>query len=242
MENLIVKGLKQVSPIVGYQVKHPVRHQMPISNSTAAAIFGIFCLMGFAPMASQASTAFYTNAITFDAAEPGLTAINFSGLTAGLRPDNFSLAGVTFSTLNPGASASALLVFDNMIGNNWFGDTLNLTFPAAVNAVGAEIVSQVGETGGSPISAPITETVYSGSAIIGQKIITEASGFFGVTSSSPISEITFFSDCQSDCSTFVSDLSFAQQTPVPITGSYALMLTGLGFMVPIVRRRSLQTA
>jgi len=232
MKNFIDNNLKSVSSEVSCPAKHPMCNLI-----TLPVMFAIFSLMAFTPAVSQANTIFYTDPTTFDSSVTNLASVDFSGLTAGVRANNFSLAGVAFSTSQPFSSSSALLVFDNMIGNNWFGDTLNLSFSSGVNAVGADIVSRLGEVGVSPISAPITVTVYSGSSIIEQKTITEASGFFGVSSSSSISKVTFFSDCQSDCSTFISNLAIAQLVPVPGPDSFVLMLIGMGLLAPIARYR-----
>jgi hypothetical protein len=60
--------------------------------------------------------------------------------------------------------------------------------------------------------------------------VTESSGFFGVTSMTPITEVTFFSDCSS----LLSNLSLV--TPAPEPDSLGLMLVGLGFLAIVARR------
>ena len=120
------------------------------------------------------------------------------------------------------------------IGNNWFGDTLVLTFAPSIAAVGFNVVSEIDEPGATPGSAPITEVAYSGTTELGSRTVTEALGFFGIASTTPITEIAIFSDCDTDCSTNVSALSLAGTagsggagTAVPESSGVGLFLTGL---------------
>ena len=76
--------------------------------------------------------------------------MSFSGLSDGIRSTGFTLPGVTFSTLAPGSSSSALIVFGGRLGNNWFGESLVLSFAPGVTAVGADILNEIGEVGATP--------------------------------------------------------------------------------------------
>ena len=106
--------------------------------------------------------------------------------------------------------------------------------PRVSQQIGFNVVSEIDEPGGTPVSAPITEMAYSGATQLGSHTVTEASGFFGISSITPITEITLFSDCNTDCSTNVSALSIAGTagsggtgTAVPEPPGVALMLAGL---------------
>ncbi len=180
---------------------------------------------------------FYTDQTAFNAAEPSATPVSFSGLTDGTRPNGFTLQGVTFSA----APGGGLIVFNGMLGNNFFGDTLALSFGSGVTAMGTDIVNALAETGAPPAqSAPITEEVFSGSTLIGQTTVTEASGFFGVVSTIPIAEVTFFSDCQSDCNSLLSNLSIVSAPPasVPEPSNLCVLLAALGIFTGIRSRLS----
>lgn len=190
--------------------------------------------------AAHAATIFYSDAGAFSAAEPGLAPVSFSGLGASqpyIHPNGLVFPGVTISTVAPGMQSSALVVFKNSVGNNWFGDTVVLSFAPDVNAVGADIFNQVGEPGSVIVSAPITEDVYSGATLLGERMVTEGSGFFGVSSTSAITKVTFFSDCDVDCSTFVNDISLSSASPTPEPAGWALMLAGFGLVGAAARRR-----
>jgi hypothetical protein len=105
--------------------------------------------------------------------------------------------------------------------------------------VGTDIVNMVLEPGALPQSAPITEDVFgAGNTLLGEKMLTESSGFLGVTSSTLITKVTFFSDCESDCSSLLSNLSIvtpAAETPLP--AALPLFATGLGVAGLLARRR-----
>jgi hypothetical protein len=184
--------------------------------------------------ACHAATVFYSTQAGFDTAEPGAVGVSFSGLTNGIRPNSFTLPGVTFSTEAPGSAASALIVYGDSIGNNWFGDTLVLSFGSGVDAVGGDILNQIAEQGSAPQSAPITEDVFSGAILLGQTTVTESSGFFGARSDTPITKVTFFSDCENDCSSLLSNLSIVAPTvtatplppALPMFGAVFAGLTG----------------
>ena len=219
------------------------RHSWKTTDVSLGLIAASF--FGLAPLAVHAAPIFYTDAATFGAAQPGLASQSFAGLTQGIHANNLAVSEVTFSTQSPGQQSSALDVYGSSIGNNWFGDTLVLTFSPTVTAVGAQIVSEIGEQGASPVSAPITERVYSGATLLGARTVTEASGFFGVASATSITSITLFSDCDVDCSTFVSNLSLGAASTsggsggasngggqggtaaVPEPASFASLLAGL---------------
>ncbi len=193
----------------------------------ALAVIGVLTIN---PAASHAAT-FYTDETSFNSAAPTATAIGFGGLTNGYY-SSLAVSGVTFTSVHPLFSSEAMVVYNGLVGNATFGDTLVLSFGSGVTAVGTNIINQIAEPGGPTHSAPITEEVYAGSTLLGQKTVTETSGFFGVTSATDITKITFFSDCNEDCSSLLSNLSVATQASAttPLPAALPLFATGLGVM------------
>jgi MYXO-CTERM domain-containing protein len=205
-----------------------------------ALVLTIGCLAAITSAAAQAKVTFFSNEAAFTAAEPGASPVSFASLIGPLQPyvlaDGLPLPGATVSTKGKGTPSSGLIVFRNSIGNNWFENRVVLSFAPDLNAVGVNVFSELGEVGASPIIAPITENVFSGSKLIGSRTQGKASGyFFGASSAIPITEVTLFSNCNQDCSTFVSSISLnpvalgATLTPsVPEPDSWALVLAGFG--------------
>jgi hypothetical protein len=100
--------------------------QRPVPPPLRLAVAVVLGLM-IAPVTSHASTVFYTDQAAFGTAAPGATAVSFSGLT-GVRANGFMSSGVTFSTLTPFSASQALIGGGGKLGNNYFGNTLVLSF------------------------------------------------------------------------------------------------------------------
>lgn len=213
-------------------------------------------LLPMAPARSHASLSYYNTRSAFDAAEPGLPvqsfdSANLSGQPYATQPNGINsatnngvfstgsiLPGLTLGTLNPGAQATALEVYSGgpvgtkSIGNNWFGDTLVLTFGPGVSAVAEDAFANA--SSGLSFAGTITEETFSGSTVLGSKTLTEAVGgsvFFGVSSSTlPITSVEITWGGDNDASTFVSNVAFGTAPePSSFVGAAVFSLLALWF-------------
>ncbi|MDP9127760.1 MAG: hypothetical protein M3N08_05830 [Pseudomonadota bacterium] len=193
-----------------------------------AASLASIIFLGSLPTSSVAATVFYSNDATFLSATPAAEVLDLSGLANGVYANGLTLSDVTFATLSPVSTSQALIVSAGRIGNNTFGDTLSLAFGPDVTAFGTNVLNAIAEPGGPVSTAPITEDVYSSTTLVGQQTITESSGFFGVSSTAPITKITFISECESDCSTLLSNISVnAPVSDVPLPEALPLFAAAL---------------
>ena len=204
-------------------------------------MIGTTALMTMAPAVSQGGVVFYTNQAAFYAAEPGLPVQSFDGAnlfsqafvtqTNGLNRATSNavfdagsiLPGLTISTLAPGIQSQALIVDGGgpvgaiSVGNNWFGDTLVLSFAPGVLAVGENLFANTGY--GTSFAGNNTEEVFNGTTSLGSITVSNAAGgydFIGVSSTNlPITSVQFTWDGDGDGITFVSHIAFGTIVPNP---------------------------
>jgi hypothetical protein len=129
-------------------------------------VLALIGLVALAPAVAQAASplTFYPTRDALNAAYPGLSLQTFT--SAELYDEPFVteanpldrktndavfkkgsiLPGLTIRTLKPGLASNALLVYGGgpvgtiSVGNYWFGDTLELSFPLGVQAVGENAI------------------------------------------------------------------------------------------------------
>lgn len=206
-------------------------------------------LMALAPSFSHAGLTFYSSRLMFDAAAPGLSVEGFesanvasgtyagesSPISATTNDSIFStgsiLPGLTISNLGAGNVPGLVVYGDDSIwfgtkcvGNNWFGDTLELSFGPGVNAVGTDLFAATSP--GLTLAGDFQVDVYSGASLLGSRITSESRGgfgFTGVTSTTPITSIRLLYTTD-DASTFVDNVAFG---PVPEPSVFVAMAGGL---------------
>ncbi|MGD0960019.1 MAG: hypothetical protein ABSB19_09440 [Methylomonas sp.] len=207
------------------------------------------------PSISQGSVIFYTTPSSFATAEPGLPAQGFSGANLFNQPyvdqANFLssttndavfplgsiLPGLTISTLNPGLASNALVVYAGAIGNNWFGDTLEMSFAPGVSAVAENYFASV--AGQSPIATSFTENVYDGATLLASNTFNGAANytnFFGVSSTTQITKITIANNYDSDASTFVGNIAFGP-TQAPLPSPFWMFSSIIAVLIGMTGRR-----
>lgn len=199
-------------------------------------------LMTMAPAVSQGGVVFYTNQPAFNAAEPGLPVQSFDSANLFSQPYVYEtnglnsvtanavfasgtiLPGLTISTLSPGLQSTALIVYGGgpvgaiSVGNNWFGDTLVLSFAPGVSAMAEDLFANTAAS--TSFAGNNTEEVFNGTTSLGSITVSNAAGgydFIGVISTNlPITSVQFTWDEDGDAITFVSHIAFGAIVPNPI--------------------------
>jgi hypothetical protein len=244
---------------VGGQI---MKRMLPSAHLSVSALIAAIGLVTALPEVSRASLVYYTTAALFDAAEPGLPVQTFT--TANLynqpyvvqsSPLNSStndavfaagsiLPGLTISNSGPGPAATGLLVYGDNIGNNWFGDSLILSFSPGVSAVGEDVFANTAY--GESFAGNITEDIFNGTQSLGSKTYTETAGgslYFGVSSTTvPITSVELTWDGDGDGITFARNIAFGPSSasvPEPSTSAcLALGSVFFGLPIAILRRRA----
>ena len=224
--------------------------------------FGVVGMILLNSSVAHAGLTYYANRSDFNTAEPGLPLQSFdsanlfnqpyvvfgsplnSATSDGVFGPGDILPGLAISTLNPGLTSTALIAYGGgpvgtkSVGNNWFGDTLVLSFAPGVSAVAEDVFGNT--SNGPSFAGPITEEVFDGSVSLGSKTLSEAAGgqiFFGVSSSTqPITSIQLSWGGDGDATTYVSSIAFGSPAPEP--NVYFLMTAGLVTLRGIAGRRS----
>jgi len=202
-------------------------------KSLSAVLIASLALTG-SIQAKTSPLTFYADRTRFDVAEPGLPVQSFTGanmfgqpyvtqpspLSASTNDGVFAagsiLPGLMITTVHPGSKTTALAVISEgplgtvSVGDNWFGDTLVLSFPSGVAAVGENLFANTAY--GTSFAGTVTVQYYSGKKLLGSKKFTEAAGgyvFAGVSSSgAPITAVAMSWDGNEDASVFVSSIAF----------------------------------
>ena len=218
-----------------------------------AVASSVICLIAVLPQVSRASLIYYATSSLFNAAVPGLPVQTFasanlygqpyvvqaSPLNSSTSNSVFSagsiLPGLTISNSGPGPAAAGLLVYGNNIGNNYFGDSLILSFNPGVSAVGENVFANTAS--GPSFAGSITEDLFNGTQSLGSKTYTEAAGgslFFGVSSTTTlITSVELTWDGNEDGITFASNIAFggnSSAVPEPST----LAFPAVGFILVVV--------
>jgi hypothetical protein len=199
-------------------------------------VLALIGLVALAPAMAQAASplTFYPTRDALNAAYPGLSLQKFTN--AELYDEPFVtqanpldhktndavfkkgsiLPGLTIRTLKPGLESNALLVYGGgpvgtiSVGNYWFGDTLELSFPLGVQAVGENVFGNTSY--GTSFAGKISAQFFHGKTYLGGKTFTEASGaylFIGASSSTlPITSVRISWQSDGDANTYVSDIAF----------------------------------
>lgn len=206
---------------------------------SVAIMIAVGGLMTTAPAVSQGALVFYITRGLFNAAEPGLPVQSFDSANLFNQPYVFEtnglnsatsnavfaagsiLPGLTLSTLNPGAQSTALIVYGGgpvgtkSVGNNWYGDTLVLSFAPGAFAVAADIFANT--SGGPSYAGNITAEMFNGTTPLGSKPLTETAGgsvFLGVSSTTlPITSVEITWGGDNDATTYVSSIAFGSSLP-----------------------------
>ena len=180
------------------------------------------------------SLTWYASQAAFDSAEPGLPVQSFDSahfnppyalianhLNADTNDGVFApgdiLPNLDIYTKRPGSPSNALIVYGGgpvdtvSVGNNWYGDTLILSFPSAVTAVGETVFGAT--SGGPSFAGKIHEDVFSGSKRLGGMTFREQTGgsvYIGVAAprATPITQVRITWQCCNDATTYVSSLAF----------------------------------
>ncbi len=199
----------------------------------AVVLIGLFALC---PNLAQAASplTFYPSRDALNAAYPGMSQQGFTN--ADLYDEPFVthanpldhktndavfkkgsiLPGIAIRTLHPGLASNALLVYGGgpvgttSVGNYWFGDTLELSFPLGVQAVGENVFGNTSY--GTSFAGKISAQFFHGKIYLGGKVFTEAAGaylFIGASSSTlPITSVRISWQSDGDANTYVSDIAF----------------------------------
>jgi len=201
-------------------------------------------LVIFATSMATASTE-YTNQAAFNAAVTGITTYNFDGYAPSgdqAFDPAVSAGGVAFS----GAAGQIFAAWGT--GNGYYGDSsfisgqdpagissqLNVTAVGGVTAIGFTIGSYV-----VGADLPLSITLSTGEIF---NLLTPSNAgidtaFIGFTSSTPITSINFAE------SGYTIDITkFEVASPVPLPASAWLMLSGLGGLGAMARRRRQEIA
>jgi hypothetical protein len=241
-------GLLTTIATVGGQIMNRL---IPKARRSLFALIGAVGLVTALPEVSKASLVHYSTAALFDAAEPGLPIQTFTSANlynepyvVESSPLNSStddavftagsiLPGLTISNSGPGPAATGLLVYGDNIGNNWFGDSLILSFSPGVSAVGEDVFANTAY--GESFAGNITEDIFNGPQLLGSKTYTEAAGgslYFGVSSTNvPITSVELTWDGDGDGITFARNIAFCpSSTAVPEPSTFACLALGSVFL------------
>jgi hypothetical protein len=202
---------------------------------------------------ASASVTFYGNQAAFQAAAPGLPTETFAGLAAdlGLGPSgamgiNNPVNSTLYAGMVPGATYSAntsnggdvAVVGPNYVGStldgyglfsNYFGGMV-IDFAPGVGALSLDTYSLFG-------ASNATINVFDAGGLIGSLSFAVPNNgpgaFFGVTSTTGITEITMSAD--GGQSPGFTNVSFGNAVPEP--AAWALMIGGFGMAGASLRRR-----
>ena len=193
-----------------------------------------------ANVAGAAELTFFATRSDFDAAEPGLPVQSFdsanllgqpyvtqaSPLSAATNDAVFAkgsiLRGLTIRTLHPGSVSTALIVYGGgpvgsiSVGNNWYGDTLLLSFVPGVTAVAEDVFANTAS--GPSFAGPITVQIFAGGKSLGARSFKEAAGgsvFVGAASATAITRVAITWGGDNDATTFVSNVAFGTPAAAP---------------------------
>jgi hypothetical protein len=190
--------------------------------------------LGLPHLAWPGSIQFFATRSAFDLAAPKVPTQGFDGAKLDgqpyviqANPLNWAtndavfskgsiLPGLKISTRHPGQAATALIVYAGgpagatSVGNNWFGDTLVLSFPNGVTVVGETVFANT--SAGPSFAGQITEQVFHGSRLLASKTVRETAGddvFIGATSPAmTITSVRISWASDQDATTYVSGISF----------------------------------
>lgn len=212
--------------------------------------FAIILSFALLSLGHQAQAATYTSSSAFAAATTGLTVENYGSYSAGtLVPQGSTLGGLTYS-FSTGAGLGGIITnqFNSFSGTSlgavqsngdqfFYGnDGFTVTFAAPVTAVGIF----------ANVNPGTTFLLSTAAGSVGQTVSTydtSTFGFFGITSATPFTSATFFS--QNVDSTFnIPEIEFAVAA-VPEPATWAMMILGfcgLGLMAYRRRRTTLRLA
>jgi hypothetical protein len=200
---------------------------------SAIALIGLIALC---PNLAQAASplTFYPTRAALNAAYPGMSQQSFT--SADLYDEPFVtqanplssktndavfkkgsiLPGLTIRTLRPGLASNAIIVYGGgpvgtiSVGNYWFGDTLELSFPLGVQAVGENVFGNTSY--GTSFAGKISVQFFHGKTYLGGKTFSEAYGaylFVGASSSTlPITSVRINWQSDGDANTYVSAIAF----------------------------------
>jgi hypothetical protein len=211
---------------------------------TIVVLGSVASLTSLAPSPSHASVLTYCPTRTaFDGAAPGLPVQDFQPITdpglihsplsnssnnTDFPPGNI-LPGITFS-----ASGGDLYIFNGALSTFTFERKPIMSFAPGVAAVGLDWFGSTGSPGGGK-AGDFTAQMFNGATLLGTQTLSEpanATGFFGVSSTTDISEIdiTFQATCTTsgcdagDANPFIDNIAFGPPTLTPIPEPTSLTL------------------
>jgi hypothetical protein len=183
---------------------------------------------------SQEGVLFYTARSSFNTAEPGLPvqSFNSANMSAGnllvespqissSTSDSIFSLGSILSNLTISAPTALEVVKGGpvpgasvYVGPEYFQTGLNLSFAQGVSAVGADVF--ILYPGHQNPADSFTATVYNGTTMLGSHTFSEAANsyaFAGVSSTTPITQVTLLYDGGFDAATFAANIAFGTSVP-----------------------------
>lgn len=205
---------------------------MNIVKLAAAAL-----LSALAPAAAQAQVTFYTTQASYNAAVAGSTTTNFTFGNTGNAP-SYTVGNLTFAS--PGTVfTSAAVPGGDFGGSAYIGmqDAAGVPGTLGTVTVSGGNTRGVSFTLGDIYGSYVTTVTVNGSSTPVTVPGDPSSAFFGVTSSTPITSISFTLDNgEIDfLNGFTTATSLASAAPEP--GSWALMIGGFGATGWALRRK-----
>ncbi len=192
---------------------------------------GVVAVM--ASTSTVASATVYLSKLAFDAANPGASTTNFSGLTGSLTPlgSPFVHGAVTITGPSLYAVSTGFWGSVDSILDNTFNGFLNVSF-APTSAVGFNVA---GSYGNSPIKISFfngATQLFTDTPLVGG--VNTAFSFYGVNG---LGAITSFRLDSAGISSGFANVGPVSLGAVPEPASWALMIAGFGLSGAALRRR-----